>query len=133
MTEQNLKTANHKILVVDDDDAVRFAMQTALEFEGYEVFTAENGQAALDFLQHAPRPCVILLDLMMPVMDGWTFALQLEKDEKLADIPIVVVSAFGDQAQTINAKTIFKKPVNLKELFATVKKWCADNGGIIHG
>lgn len=130
MTENTL---NHKVLVVDDDDAVRFALQTALEFEGYEVFAAENGQAALDYLQHSPRPCLILLDLMMPVMDGWTFAARVEKDARLSDIPVIVISANSDQEQIINAKSIFKKPVNLKELFVTVKKWCSHNSGVAHG
>ncbi len=121
------------ILVIDDDDGIREALKAALEYEGYVVSTAENGQIALDLLQSGQNPCFIVLDLMMPVMDGWTFAAKLAEDPKLSQIPFVVVSAFEDKAQNIQAKNIFKKPVNLKVLFDVIKKWCADNEGVSHG
>lgn len=116
------------ILVIDDDDGIREALKAALEYEGYVVSTAENGQIALDLLHSGPNPCFIVLDLMMPVMDGWTFAAKLAEDPKLSQIPFVVVSAFEDKAQDLQAKNIFKKPVNLKVLFDVIKKWCSDEG-----
>lgn len=120
------------ILVIDDDDGIREALKAALEYEGYAVSTAENGQIALDLLQNGQNPCFIVLDLMMPVMDGWTFAAKLAEDPKLSHIPFVVVSAFEDKAQNLQAKGIFKKPVNLKVLFDSIKKWCTDKG-VTHG
>lgn len=116
------------ILVIDDDDGIREALKAALEYEGYVVSTAENGQIALDLLQSGQNPCFIVLDLMMPVMDGWTFAAKLAEDPKLSHIPFVVVSAFEDKAQNLQAKDIFKKPVNLKVLFDSIEKWCTDKG-----
>lgn len=123
---------NKNILVVDDDDGIREALKAALEYEGYHVFTAENGQVAYDLMQEGFRPCLIVLDLMMPVMDGWAFADKMAADQSYAKIPIVVVSAFDDKAPDIKAKSIFKKPVNLKALFEVIKKWCS-NEGLAHG
>ena len=123
---------NNTIMIVDDDDGIREALKAALEYEGYKVCTAENGQVALDLLNQGAQPCLIVLDLMMPVMDGWTFAAKLAASTELSNIPIVVISALGDQAQQIQAKQIFKKPVNLKNLFEVIKQWCSHEG-IAHG
>lgn len=112
------------ILIVEDDDSIRETLQTVLELEGHDVLTAENGQVGIDMLANRPVPCLILLDLMMPVMNGWEFASVLEKDKKFADIPIVIVSAYSDKAININSKAILKKPVDINELCQTVKKWC---------
>lgn len=114
----------NNILVIDDDDGIREALKAALEYEGYVVSTAENGQIALDLINKGQKPCFIVLDLMMPVMDGWTFAAKLAEDPKLSQIPFVVVSAFDDKAQNLQAKNIFKKPVNLKVLSDVIKQWC---------
>src|SRR5919199_5374278 len=81
-----------QVLVVDDDPAIRDVLSDVLTMEGYTVATAENGQAGLEQLQRA-RPDLILLDLLMPGMDGWTFARQCRADPAGRDIPIVVLSA----------------------------------------
>ena len=112
------------ILIVEDDEDIRDAMQMALRSEGYEVFTAANGKEGLGILPRMARPCLILLDLMMPVMNGWEFSKALEKDMVLAGIPIVIVTAFEDQGGTIKSKGIIKKPVDLDALFRIVRKWC---------
>ena len=113
------------ILIVEDDESIRETLKLALEFEGYEVRTAENGHEGLKILPKIPKPCLILLDLMMPVMNGWDFAAALDKDVFLAPIPIVVVTAFGDKAKTLNqASSVIKKPVNLELLFKTVRHYC---------
>ena len=83
------------ILVVEDNDDVREMMTVTLELEGHEVYTAANGRQALAQLENGLRPCVILLDLMMPVMNGWEFRSALQRDERFKDIPVVVVSAAG--------------------------------------
>lgn len=132
MAADNSDFHTKSILVIDDDDGIREALKAALEYEGYEVTTAENGQIALDLLHSGSQPCFIVLDLMMPVMDGWTFAGKLAEDPKFSQIPFVVVSAFEDKAQDLQAKSIFKKPVNLKALFEVIKKWCSHEG-IAHG
>lgn len=132
MSEASTSIQNRNILVVDDDDGIREALKVALEYEGYTVSTAENGQIALDLINTGYTPCLIVLDLMMPVMDGWTFSAKLSEDSQFSNIPIVVVSAMGDQAQNIQAKSIFKKPVNLKNLFEAIKQWCSHEG-VAHG
>ena len=86
-----------KILVVDDDDETRMMFTTLLEMQGYAVRAARNGFEALNALD-ADRPGVILLDLMMPVMDGFEFRRkQLERPEPVASIPVICVSAIAPQ------------------------------------
>lgn len=112
------------VLIVEDDENIRDLIKLALELDGYKVFTAENGQIGLDILRQIPRPCIILLDLMMPIMNGWTFAENLEKDMALATIPVVIVSAFTEVAKPALSKGFIKKPVDLNNLFETVRNWC---------
>ena len=117
------------VLVVEDDEEIRNLIKLALELEGYKVFTAENGQIGLDVLRQIPRPCLILLDLMMPIMNGWAFVEGLEKDMKLATIPVVVVSAFTEVEKPIASKGFIKKPVDLDKLFEIVRNWCPAGHG----
>ena len=115
-------TADVRVLVIDDDVALREILRDCLEAEGYAVDVAVDGRDGLDRLQHR-RPRVILLDLMMPVMDGWTFrAEQLARDE-LARIPVIVLSAAHGarrQAELLGAAAIIEKPFDLDSLCATV-------------
>jgi CheY-like chemotaxis protein len=110
-----------RVLVVDDDASIRELLSTALEEDGYEVVPAVNGQDALAVCERW-RPDVIVLDLMMPVMDGWTFAKRLrERDE----IPIVVLSAATDlarHAKTIGAAAVVGKPFDLDQLLPKVAR-----------
>jgi CheY-like chemotaxis protein len=110
-----------RVLVVDDDASIRELLSTALEEDGYEVVPAVNGQDALAVCERW-RPDVIILDLMMPVMDGWTFAKRLrERDE----IPIVVLSAATDlarHAKTIGAAAVVGKPFDLDQLLPKVAR-----------
>lgn len=112
------------VLVVEDEKGIRDTIQFALEFEGYEVFAAGNGQEALHALQRIPKPGLILLDLMMPVMDGWGFIEEVKKQEAFAAIPVVAVSACSDQAKSIRVREVISKPVDLDALCLTVRKWC---------
>lgn len=116
---------NKSVLIVEDDAAIREVMRIVMEFEGYTVFSAENGKEGLEVLAKIPNPCLVLLDLMMPVMDGWAFADRLQKDATLAATPIVVVTAFSERAQSIENATVLKKPVDVDVLLNTVKKYCA--------
>src|SRR5205823_5747425 len=105
-----------KVLVVEDDPTTRDAMKMILEFGGFRVAEAANGREALDQLRSAPPPCLILLDLMMPVMDGRQFREEQRKAPELASIPVVVVSAdtdLPDQARTLGAVGYLQKPVDV--------------------
>jgi CheY-like chemotaxis protein len=116
------------VLIVEDDGAIRDALAEILQDEGYRVAGASNGAEAMAYLRHAPRPCLILLDLMMPVMDGWQFRAVQQRDPGLAPIPTVVLSADGnvaEKARAIDAADYLKKPVQLQTLLSTVERFCS--------
>jgi CheY-like chemotaxis protein len=119
----NGKPINEKlVLVVDDDRSMRESLAGLLDVKGYSVLEAENGQKALDVLEKAPRfPCVILLDLAMPIMDGRGFLKLRARDAILRQIPVVVLSGTpqrGEPLKGINA--YLQKPVRSDRLIATV-------------
>jgi CheY-like chemotaxis protein len=119
--------APHPVLVVEDDADIREAMVAILESEGYDVSVAGDGAEALAQLKAGSRPCIILLDLMMPVMDGWTFCQETGKDTELAAIPIVVVSALTRQDPRngcVRAVDRLSKPLNFGKLLATLELYC---------
>jgi len=89
------------VLLVEDDAAIASSLAEALEEEGVKVATAANGREALQMLRGGLRPSAIVLDLMMPVMDGWDFRDAQLRDPALKDIPVVVVTATGFSAETI--------------------------------
>ena len=104
------------ILVIDDDEVILLALQAIIEKENFRVFTATNGQEALEVLTEMPRPCVILLDLMMPVMDGWEFLDVKKKNPTYSSIPTIVISAFSDQAKKVNAAVEWKNLDSYRDL-----------------
>ena len=113
------------ILVVEDDFDIRESLRELLEAEGYRVKTAENGEVALQILSNMRRrPCLLLLDLMMPVMDGWALMGALQDDDVYATIPVVVVSAAGDADAPRRAARFIKKPYNLEALLDCVESYC---------
>jgi len=113
------------ILIVDDDDDIRLALAEVLEDEGYQVKTAANGSEALTLLRSSETPCMILLDLMMPVMDGWTFREQQLKDPALAEIPVYVISAAGNVAGApVTQDRFIPKPIMLDHLLSLVDTVC---------
>jgi CheY-like chemotaxis protein len=123
LTEKATKT----ILIIEDDADIRDALMQILEFEGYQVAAANNGQEALEFLHHSEKPDLILLDLMMPIMDGWQFRAEQRRDPELSAIPVVIVSADGrvyQKATAIGAAGYLKKPVELEILLSTVERFC---------
>jgi CheY-like chemotaxis protein len=115
------------IMVVDDDADVREAVTDLLEGHGYAVIPASNGQEALDELKASQRlPALILLDVMMPIMDGQAFAAEQQADPKLREIPLVVFSAFGaalDQMKDVHALARLEKPVQADQLLDSVERW----------
>src|SRR5215203_2329913 len=115
------------VFVVEDDVDTRDMLGRFLELEGFQVEVAANGKQALDRLTSGVHPCVILLDLMMPVMDGWQFRRQQVLDRQLADIPVIVVSAAGKERMAgIEADGYLSKPVDLEQLLAQVNQYCCD-------
>jgi CheY-like chemotaxis protein len=112
------------VLVVDDDPDTRESMQEVLEAEGYAVSCVANGREALEYLQHSPRPCVILLDLMMPVMDGWQFRREQKLDPTIADIPLIVITASGKRPVLIDADELVMKPLDIGRLFEAIERYC---------
>jgi CheY-like chemotaxis protein len=116
----------NEILIVEDDKDIRDILKTSLELEGYNVKTAENGKEGLEILSSMNTPCLILLDLMMPVMDGWAFAEAMGKDMQLTAIPIIVVTAFSkeDTSRLKKVKKIIKKPIDLDLLLSQVDIYC---------
>ena len=115
------------ILIVEDDADLRDSLADLLTEEGYQVVGAANGQEALDYLRSAAPPCLILLDLMMPVMNGWEFREHQQKDPALSTIPVAVVSGVRNalnRRATLNAVEYFQKPVDLTALLQTVALYC---------
>jgi CheY-like chemotaxis protein len=116
------------ILVVDDDDTVREALCDALELEGYRAVGMPHGAAAMQHLRTGARPCLILLDLMMPVMDGRTFRQTMLADESLTDIPIIIITAAGGQAAAdLPASRILPKPLHMDSVIDVVQEHCRPN------
>ncbi len=117
-----------RLLLVDDDPAIRETLADLLNDEGYEVITAVNGRDALTRLRAlGSRPCVILLDLMMPVMSGSEFYDELRHDPVLADIPVIVISADGNarwKVQSMGSEFI-AKPVRIETVLTAVEQHCA--------
>ena len=113
------------ILVVEDNDDVREMMTVTLELEGHEVYTAANGRQALAQLENGVRPCLILLDLMMPVMTGWEFRSALQRDQRFKGIPVVVISAVG--GDLVNQAGFIPKPINMDTLLDVVCDYCDGN------
>ena len=113
------------ILVVEDDADIRAALREVLEAEGHAVITAGDGREALTRLGEIERPCLILLDLMMPVMSGPEFLAVMRERDVLAPIPVVIVSAFSEQAASLTgAQAFVRKPVDLELLLGLVDRYC---------
>jgi len=114
------------VLVVDDEVDLQDAICEVLEGEGYATSRASNGLEALDCLRKVDT-CVVLLDLTMPVMDGWEFRRQQLGDEALAKIPVVLVTAdghAGEKAGKISAQAFLQKPFRPEELLRAVAGFC---------
>ena len=117
------RSAGKKLLIVEDDQDIREALDGLLRMEGYDVMGCSNGLEALQHLRRGPHPDVILLDLMMPVMDGWQFRIEQKRDPSLAAIPVVALSADATpKAAAIDAEAYLKKPVDYETLVETIER-----------
>jgi CheY-like chemotaxis protein len=120
-----------EILVIDDDARCRESLVSILELEGYQVACAAHGLEALSYLRQEPLPSLLLLDLRMPVMDGWQFRQQQQEDPVLARIPVVVMTGAADRDQealAVDAAGYFLKPYNVTALLDLVATYCQEPG-----
>ena len=119
------KNASVPILVVDDDLAIRTMLETVLEDEGYQVVLAGNGQEALEQVRRQ-RPALVLLDLMMPIMNGWEFLETVKTTPELKNLPILLLSASREVAATAQqgvVKGYLPKPFELDKLLFYVERF----------
>jgi CheY-like chemotaxis protein len=117
-----------KVLLVDDDFGILDGVSDFLEGEGFAVVSASNGIDALNHLRSGLRVNVIVLDVMMPVMDGWDFRAEQLGDPSLRDIPVVVISACGFTRDTLQhqfkAHDVLAKPLDLERFSRVLKGVC---------
>ena len=124
------------VLVVDDDRHVRDALRALLETMGFRVAVAVNGADALERLRHETLPCLVVLDLEMPVLDGWGFRDALLHEPRFARIPVIVISARHDRRPSPPALVAdLPKPVDADELTDVIERHCETSewqGPVLH-
>jgi CheY-like chemotaxis protein len=113
----------HTVLVVEDEKELREMMREALELNGYSVATAQEGQEALEALAKIEHLCLVLLDLLMPGMNGWDFFMKMRERPEFASVPVVVHSSAADRAPA-GVTRVLKKPVELDRLLSVVGEYC---------
>ena len=120
---------NGDIVIIEDDVDTRETLQDLLRLEGFSVRAAENGAAGLALIERQQPPCLILLDLMMPVMSGWEFLERVrERDEVgIGDVPIVVLSAAADLVDVGRrfGCDVVRKPADIGELVDIARRFCS--------
>ncbi|MEO8191014.1 MAG: response regulator [Acidobacteriota bacterium] len=115
-----------RVLVVEDDGALRSAICSVLEDAGYKVLGAGDGRDALGLLRNETRPCLILLDLMMPRMNGWELYERMQADPRLSSYPVLFLSAFP--ASFAPTSRFIAKPFDLTKLLKIVEEHCWEHG-----
>jgi CheY-like chemotaxis protein len=123
----DVESIPRSVLVIEDDEATREAVALLLASEGCRVATAGNGRVALEQLRKGEHPDLIVLDLMMPIMDGWQFRAEQRRDPALAGIPVLIISAAGDvrrQAASLGAIEYLDKPVDPVVLLDAIRRLC---------
>lgn len=118
---------DRSVLIVEDDYDLRITLEQALADAGWNVLTASNGARALDELRRGDKPCLVLLDLMMPVMSGWELRRIMLGDPALAEVPVAVLSGVIDShsnLRPLRAVEILEKPVGLDAVVSVVERHC---------
>ena len=114
----------HTVLIVEDEKELREMLREALELNGYAVVTAAEGQAALEAIEAIEHLCLVLLDLLMPGMNGWDFYKEMRARAKYAKVPVIVHSSAPAGAPQ-GATRVLAKPVELTRLLEVVREYCA--------
>jgi len=114
---------NHTVLLVEDEDDLRESMRDALELNGYAVVAAHDGQEALEALDRIEHVCLVLLDLLMPGMNGWEFFAKLRARPEHDDVPVVVNTSAPSRAPA-GVTRVIQKPVELARLLSVVREYC---------
>ena len=125
--ERPRRASGCPVLIVEDDADLREMMAQLLHLEGFNSQTVANGREALEYLHDADPPELILLDLMMPIMDGWEFRREQQRDPNLADVPVIVLSAL-DPARVgdMEPAAFLKKPLDFDRLLELVRQYCRE-------
>ena len=119
---------SNRVMLVEDDEEIQMVLGQLLSMEGYEVQTARDGRAALDMLRQGAAPGVVLLDLMMPVMDGWAVRREMQADPALREVHVIVRSGVVDLAApqpALQDAEVLLKPLDLDVLLESVARHCA--------
>lgn len=111
-----------RVLIIDDEDGVRESLKELLEDEGFAVETAANGAEALATLQAGDPPCVVILDLIMPVMSGNELFARMQTDPRLSQVPVIISTS--DPSRAPRGVPILQKPLNLDRLLGTLRQHC---------
>jgi CheY-like chemotaxis protein len=115
------------VVLVDDEEDTRELLRDLLEAQGFQVATAEDGAKALDVMSTVPRVCLVLVDLLMPVMDGFELLRRLAADPKLSTFPVWVSTSAPEKAP--QGVPCLPKPVDIERLLALVRQHCVARGG----
>ena len=113
------ESKNNIILLVEDDHDIRVALRQSLEMANYQVISAPNGRDALKII-HKQKPDLIILDMVMPLMDGEEFLRYKDSDSSLSQIPVMLISAFEEKLKVIPVRPKLKKPLDLDEVLQKV-------------
>jgi CheY-like chemotaxis protein len=124
MTSEAIKEQVHTVLVVEDEEDLREMVRDALELNGYTVVTASDGNDALRKLADIERLCLVLLDLLMPGMNGWEFFEVLRKRAGMVSVPVVVHSSAPASAPA-GVTRVLQKPMKFDQLLSVVRQYCA--------
>ncbi|MBS2032414.1 MAG: response regulator [Deltaproteobacteria bacterium] len=112
------------VLIAEDDEAIRDGLSMSLEIEGYRVLIAADGREALELLPTIEAPCLLLLDLLMPVMNGWELLEAKNADPALAPIPVVVLSSADEKQRLPGVAAFVPKPYELDKVINAIRQFC---------
>jgi CheY-like chemotaxis protein len=119
-------SAASQVLVVEDNKVISDLIKSILEAGGYEVVSARNGLEAMTLLRSESLPCLILMDIEMPVMNGWELKAKLSADSRLKEVPIAVMSASRANLDSFHGSLLkLEKPFTIKDLMGVIERHCS--------
>ena len=118
------------VLIIDDEPDIRESIRECIALEEYAACVASQGEEGLRILSQLEMPQLILLDLMMPVMDGWAFAENFQANPRFRECPIIIISAFAEKGNSIPHYAVLRKPLDIDHLMVYVDKLVVKKGDI---